>query len=154
MRIIFVIGPSLSGKSFYIAREFPDANVIDIDTFSQHVMMAQSNEEISKIAYNAQLYCREEMQNKIRHMKDDDVLILEHQMLPREARAYYIEAVQFVTDTPIECVVVQPSEKMLDELLKNEQQLRNFYEYEKSKFEIPNLDEGFKTITYVRPLPE
>ena len=154
MRIVFVIGPAMSGKSFYIAREFPDAQVIAISTFSRHVFVAESNEEIGQIAMNAQLYCKEELQNRIRKADENDTIVLEHQMLQKEARKFYIDAVREVTDTPIECFVVTPTEEMLNELLKNEEQLRIFYDYEKGKFETPDLDEGFHTITIVRPLPE
>lgn len=154
MRIVFVIGPGMSGKSFYIARVFPDAAVVTIHTFDQHVSEAESNEEINQIAMNAQYYCREELQNRIRAMKSEDVLVLEHPMMQKQARAFYIDAVRAVTDTPIECVVVTPSGEMLSNLLRNEEQLRIFYEYEKGKFEHPDLDEGFTEIRYVRPFPE
>ena len=83
MRIVFVIGPSMSGKSFFIAREFPEAGFINSFTFTQHAFNAESNEEIEEILRNAQHYCREELKNRIRKMKDDDVIAacLAHDMV-------------------------------------------------------------------------
>lgn len=154
MRIIFVIGPSYSGKSFYIAREHPEAAVVNIFTFSQHVFQAQSNEEIDEIARNAQYYCLEELQNRIRKAGEDDVIILEHQLLFRQAREFYIKGVREVTDTPIECVVVIPDEDLLSYLLENQDQLRNYYNYERSKFEDPTVEEGFVSVINAHPLPK
>ena len=80
MRIIFVIGPAFSGKSIYIQREFPDATWIKISTFEKHVFEAQSNLEVNQIADNAQLYCSQDLKNRILHAKEDEIIILEHQM--------------------------------------------------------------------------
>ena len=153
MRIVFVIGPSMSGKSFFIAREFPEAGFINSFTFTQHAFNAESNEEIEEILRNAQHYCREELKNRIRKMKDDDVIVLEHPMLEKTTRAFYLEGVQEVTDVLPECVIVEPSNELLMELSDNEQQLLLYRAYEKSIFELPQLDEGFGEIRYVRALP-
>ena len=86
-------------------------------------------------------------------MKDDDVIVLEHPMLEKTTRAFYLEGVQEVTDVLPECVIVEPSNELLMELSDNEQQLLLYRAYEKSIFELPQLDEGFGEIRYVRALP-
>lgn len=154
MRIIFVIGPAFSGKSIYIKREFPDATWIKISTFERHVFEAQSNLEVNQIADNAQLYCSENLKNRILHAKEDEIIILEHQMLKKKQRAFYLNAVREVTDTPVECIVMSPTDEMVKKLIENIEQLFIFYEYDKGKFELPSLDEGFQSIKIERPVKE
>jgi len=154
MRILFVIGPAFSGKSIYIQREFPQATHIKISTFEKHVFEAQSNLEVNKIADNAQLYCSQELKNRILHAKEDETIILEHQMLKKKQRAFYLNAVREVTDTPVECIVMSPTDEMVKKLIENIEQLFIFYEYDKGKFELPSLDEGFQSIMIERPFKE
>ncbi|MBR4164308.1 MAG: hypothetical protein IKR11_12360 [Solobacterium sp.] len=154
MRIIFVIGPAFSGKSIYIQREFPDATWIKISTFEKHVFEAQSNLEVNQIADNAQLYCSQDLKNRILHAKEDEIIILEHQMLKKKQRAFYLNAVKEVTDTPVECIVMSPTDEMVKKQVQNIEQLFIFYEYDKGKFEMPELDEGFQSIKIERPVKE
>lgn len=154
MRIVFVIGPAFSGKSVYIQREFPEATWIKISTFDKHVFEAESNLEVNQIADNAQLYCKADLQNRIRKAKEDEVIILEHQLLKKKQRAFFLDAVKEVTDTPVECIVMSPTDEMVKKLIQNIEQLFIFYEYDKGKFEMPELDEGFASIKIERPVKE
>ena len=151
MRILFVIGPAFSGKSVFIRREFPDAVKVNISNYNKIAYAAETNEELEEIAKNAQLYCMEELRRRILAAKEDDVIILEHQLLKKEGRAAWIALVRSVTDTPIECIVMAPTEETVRKMVSFEETLVRFHAYEKGKLELPDLDEGFSSITYLRP---
>ncbi len=151
MRIVFVIGPAFSGKSIYIRDHLPGATHVKISTFSQHVYQAETNDEIEQIAFNAQHYCAEDLKNRIRSAEKNETIVLEHQMLKKEDRQFFLAAVREVTDTPVECIVLSPTDEMVRHMLGNEQQLIIFYEYEKGKFEMPDEGEGFVSVRTVSP---
>ena len=120
----------------------------------KHVFEAESNLEVNQIADNAQLYCKADLQNRIRKAKEDEVIILEHQLLKKKQRAFFLDAVKEVTDTPVECIVMSPTDEMVKKLIQDIEQLFIFYEYDKGKFEMPELDEGFASIKIERPVKE
>ncbi len=151
MRIVFVVGPAFSGKSIYIEKEFPDAVKVNISTYNQTVYSAESNEEIEEIARNAQLYCMEELRRRILGAKEDDVIVLENQLLKKEGRKQFLSAVREVTDLPVECVVLAPSEEMVEKMLNYERSLIVFHAYEKGKLEMPSEEEGFCSVRIEAP---
>ena len=152
MRIIFVIGPAFSGKSIYVKKNFPDATVVNISTFNRIAEVAEDNTELEKIAENAQIYCREDLLNRIRGAKEDEVIVLEHQLLTAASRKFFVDAIKEVTDTPIECVVMSPSDEMIEKMLNKEKALIVFHAYEKGKLELPSIAEGFDVINVVHPI--
>jgi predicted kinase len=152
MRIIFIIGPSFSGKSIYIKENFPDAKIVKISTFNKVVEAAYTNEEIEELAKNAQFYCAEALKNTIRSCKEDDIVILEHQLLKRQSREYYLSQVKEITDTPVECILMDPDEKMIEQMLDFEHTFIRLHQYEKSKLELPSEEEGFASVTAAHPV--
>ena len=152
MRIIFIAGPAFSGKSLYVKREYPDASVIMISTYTKYAFSAESNEEIEEIAKNAQLYCAEELKRRIQCAPADGTVILEHRLLKKEGRKYYLNAVREVTDTPVELIVLDSDEETVRKVTGGEKQLASFHKYEKSKLEMPGEDEGFAKITVIHPV--
>lgn len=151
MKILFVTGPSFSGKSIYIRKEYADAKVININEFKKAAHAAGTNEELEEIAKNIYLYCREALMNTIRSAKDEDTVILEAQLLSRKAREFFLEGVRKVTDTPVECVLMSPREEKIHELLADHPTLISLHQYEKGKLEMPCNDEGFAEVTVVFP---
>ena len=151
MKILFVTGPSFSGKSIYIRKEYSDATVVNLNVFKKVVGCADSNEELEQLAKNAYIYCREALKNTIRAAKEDDTVILEAQLLSKRARAYYLEAVKEVTDTPVECVLMAPDENKICTLLADHPTLISLHRYEKNKMESPSIEEGFAEVTVVFP---
>lgn len=151
MKILFVTGPSFSGKSIYIRKMYPEAAVVSIGTYTQYVYAADTNEQLEEIAKNAQHYCRKELQERIKRAGENDTVILEHRLLKKKSRAFYIDAVREVTDAPIDCIVMSPDEDTIVRLLNGEQALLNLHEYEKKKLEIPERSEGFSSVTAVCP---
>lgn len=152
MRIIFIAGPAFSGKSIYIGQNFPEARLIKISTFNKIAYEAFDNEELETLAMNAQLYCKEALQNTIRTAGDDETVILEHQLLKKNDRAFYVKAVRDVTDTPIECVVLDPDEEMIEKMLGFEKSFIMLHKYEKGKMELPEVQEGFASVETVHPV--
>ena len=151
MRIIFVTGPAFSGKSIYIRKAFPNAVKVNISTYNKIAYAAETNEQLEEIAKNAQLYCMEELRCRILAAKEDDVIILEHQLLKKEGRAEFLKLIRSVTDTPVECIVMVPDEETVKKMVGFEQTLVNFHAYEKGKLEVPTTDEGFASVTVIRP---
>ena len=151
MRILFVIGPAYSGKSIYIRKEFPNAVVVNISNYNKYAKAAESNEELETIARNAMLYCTEELRHRILAAKEDDIIILENHLLKKKRREHFLNAVREVTDTPVECIVMDPSDEMEDRIVNHEQCLLHFHNYEKGKLEMPSTDEGFASVTVVHP---
>ena len=151
MKILFVTGPSFSGKSIYIRKEYSDATVVNLNVFKKVVECADSNEELEELAKNSYLYCREALKNTIRSAGNDDTVILEAQLLSKQARAFFLEAVKEVTDTPVECVLMSPDENKICELLADHPTLISLHQYERNKMENPSIDEGFAEVTVVFP---
>jgi len=152
MRIIFIAGPAFSGKSIYIGQNFPEAKLIKISTFNKIAYEAIDNEELETLAMNAQLYCKEALQNTLRCAKEDETVILEHQLLKKEGRAFFIQAVREVTDEPIECFVLDPDEEMIEKMLDFEKSFIMLHKYEKGKMELPQAEEGFAKVEIVHPV--
>lgn len=152
MRIIFIAGPAFSGKSIYIQQNFPEARLVKISTFNKIAYEAFDNEELETLAMNAQLYCKEALQNTLRCAKEDETVILEHQLLKKEGRAFFIQAVREVTDQPVECIVMDPDEEMIEKMLGFEQSFIMLHKYEKGKMELPAESEGFAKVEIVHPI--
>ena len=151
MKILFVTGPSFSGKSIYIRKEYQNAKVVNISVFKKSADAAETNEELEEIARNAYFYCREALMNTIRKASDQDTVVLEAQLLSKKARTFFLDAVREVTDAPVECVLLCPDEKKISELLKDHPTLISLHEYEKEKLEIPSNEEGFAAVTEIFP---
>lgn len=151
MKIIFVTGPSFSGKSIYIRNELPDTKVININVFNKVAEAAYNNEELEELGLNAYYYCREALQNTIRAAEEDDTIVLECQLLGKEDRSFFVKAVREVTDAPIELVLMWPEEEKIYKLLDGEQTLVNLHLFEKSMLEMPHIEEGFAAISIIHP---
>ncbi|MDO5109762.1 MAG: hypothetical protein Q4D59_07520 [Erysipelotrichaceae bacterium] len=152
MRIIFIAGPAFSGKSIYIERNFPEAKTVKISTFNKIAYEAIDNEELETLAKNAWLYCKEALQNTIRTAGADDTVILEHQLLKKDDRAFYLDAVREVTDEPVELIVMDPDEDMIERMLNFEKSFIMLHVYEKGKMELPEAQEGFARIEIAHPV--
>ena len=152
MRIIFIAGPAFSGKSIYAARYFPEAKVVKISTFNEIAYVAFDNEELETLAKNAWLYCKEALQNTIRAAGPDDTVILEHQLLKKDDRAFFLAAVREVTDEPVECIVMDPDEEMIEKMLDFEKSFIMLHVYEKGKMELPEAQEGFAKVEIAHPV--
>ena len=151
MRIIFVMGPAFSGKTVYIKRNFPDAKRIPISKWTEMVYSADTNDMIEEIASNVELYCLTELKERIRVYPDNRTIILEHALLRKEDRKFYLDGVREVTDLPVECIVMDPDSNTVKKLTDNTAQLMNFYMYEKKMMEMPTVEEGFASVTVVHP---
>ncbi|MDO4520595.1 MAG: hypothetical protein Q4B44_03030, partial [Erysipelotrichaceae bacterium] len=110
------------------------------------------NEELETLAKNAWLYCKEALQNTIRTAGADDTVILEHQLLKKDDRAFYLDAVREVTDEPVELIVMDPDEDMIERMLNFEKSFIMLHVYEKGKMELPEAQEGFAGIEIAHPV--
>jgi len=149
MRIVFVIGPAFSGKSMYVNRNFLFAKNITIKKFADIAEVADSNEELEELARNAQEYCREALINSIQSAKEDDTIVLEHPLLHKDEREYFIQAIRKVTDAPIDCYLMSPDEETAKKLTIYQPSLLSIYHFDKQQLEEPTVEEGFNTVTIV-----
>ena len=152
MRLVFVMGPAMSGKTIYANTHFPGAEHIAVQNFSDVLSAAESNNEIDKIAENIEAYCRDTLTERIQAVDDDAVIVFEHPMLTKADRAFFIKGVREVTDAPIECILMSPDEETLHKMLFGQTLTIKLYEFERSKLEMPTVDEGFVSVKEENPI--
>ena len=142
MRIIFVMGPSCAGKSYYIKNNLKDFVKVDLYDFQEGI---PSTPEAILQSYED---CKERLIEEIK--KGNDV-VLEHTLLKAIRREVYINAVKEVTDTPIEAVWIFPDCRTLR---RNAEERccyfidRMFDDYVKVA-EVPTTKEGFSNVTII-----
>lgn len=154
MKLVFVMGPVFSGKSNYIRKNYKGAVRVSISTFNEIADAAADNDELETLGANAQRYCREALVNTIRGANTDTVIVLEHPMLHKSVRDFFVHAVRQATDAEIECVVMLPDNETIAKMLDDQEMLISLYQFEKEMMEMPAETEGFSRITVVNPVYE
>ena len=152
MKIIFVTGPALSGKTIYANTHYPDAMHITIEAFKEVLAAAESNDEVEKISENIEHYCKDTLTEAIAAAKEDDEIVLEHPMLTKAERAFFVKGVRETTDAPIDCILMCPDDETIHKMLFGQPLTIKLYEFERSKLEMPDTDEGFATVKVVNPV--
>lgn len=152
MKIVFVTGPALSGKTIYANTHYPDAFHIRIEDFKEVLAAAETNDEVDKISENIERYCKDTLTEAIMNAKEDAEIVLEHPMLAKAERAFFIKGVREVTDAPIECVLMCPDDETIHKMLFGQPLTIKLFEFERSKLEMPEADEGFADVKIVNPV--
>ena len=138
--INFVIGPPCAGKSTFIKSTFPNATIIDLWDFQKNtvcniVTILESYEKVKEALINA-------------IKSDDSLIVLEHTLLRAERRVPYIEAIKEISNEPINCYVLKPTQK---EYLKRCKARNVHGSIEDFKMlEIPTKDEDFDKIYIIK----
>ncbi|HCK87245.1 MAG TPA: hypothetical protein DHW39_00385 [Erysipelotrichaceae bacterium] len=149
MRIVFVMGPVFSGKSIYIKKQFPDARVVKMKVYDEFISSASDNDMMYELTENAHYYCREALVNTVRAAGEDETVVLEHPMLKRDARDFFLNAVREVTDRPVECVVLKTDPEEVKEIADHQPAFIRLHDSEIGVMDIPGEDEGFCSVTIV-----
>ena len=149
MRIVFVMGPVFSGKSNYIKKQFPDARVVKMKVYDEFISSASDNDMMYELTENAHYYCREALVNTVRAAGEDETVVLEHPMLKRDARDFFLNAVREVTDRPVECVVLKTDPEEVKEIADHQPAFIRLHDSEIGVMDIPGEDEGFCSVTIV-----
>ena len=149
MRIVFVMGPVFSGKSIYIKKQFPDARVVKMKVYDEFISSASDNDMMYELTENAHYYCREALVNTVRAAGEDETVVLEHPMLKRDARDFFLNAVREVTDRPVECVVLKTDPEEVKEIADHQPAFIRLHDSEIGVMDIPGEDEGVCSVTIV-----
>ena len=141
--IIFVIGPSASGKSTFIKENFPEHTVVDLLEIQNRRFRETGSYSVQTIRESYEI-TRDEL---VKAVKKGGDIVLEHTLLRAKFRSMYVDAVKEVTDTPIDVFVIKPSLQVYEErcrarIIPCEKELLDI-------LEIPTKNEGFRNITVI-----
>lgn len=147
MSVMFVIGPSCSGKSTYIENRYPNIKKIDLYDYQKHLFERKffSIPDILKSYEDCKIAI-------IEAVKNNEDIVVEHTLSKASKRKEYIDAIREISNTPIGIVVIYPSDsKILENAKKRnvkitQADLDNY----KKVFEMPTPIEGFSKITILR----
>lgn len=144
MPIIIVMGPACSGKSHYIKENFPSHTIIDLYNFQDFNFITVD------AVWKSYEECAEALKEAI---KTKENIVLEHTLLKRIRREWYINQIREVTDEDIEIICIAPSAKTLSERAKKRDIKMTVSDAEKelSILELPTVDEGYSNITILTP---
>jgi predicted kinase len=137
------MGPACSGKTHFIKKNYPNAKVIDLYDFQK-----ESYRSIEGI-WQSYEKCAEALKETIKNNVNNDTIILEHTLLKRIRREWYISQIREVTNEDIDIVCIKPSETTLYKRIK-EREIEIDIEDTKmilSILETPVIDEGYSNIT-------
>ena len=151
MRIVFVIGPPGAGKSTYVKKEFPNAEVVDLWNFQKFT--SATVESVWKSYQDCEKALKEALERakKKEEAGEQATVVLEHTLLMAKRRPMYVSAVREITDDPIEVHVVYPNLREYKRrcreagLFSGEYVQLDAYEM----FESPKPEEGFSETVYV-----
>ena len=87
--------------------------------------------------------------NTVRAAGEDETVVLEHPMLKRDARDFFLNAVREVTDRPVECVVLKTDPEEVKEIADHQPAFIRLHDSEIGVMDIPGEDEGFCSVTIV-----
>ena len=142
MAITIVMGPTCSGKSHLIKERFADAKVIDLYDFQGKGFVTVET------IWQSYVDCAEALKEAIKTNAD---VVLEHTLLKRIRREWYIEQIREVTTDEIKIICIVPT---ADELVEHAK-LRKLYMSKAEAegmleiLEIPTEDEGYSNIEII-----
>ena len=146
MSITIVMGPACAGKSHFIQTNYPNATVIDLYDFQKRGFSCV--EDVWK-SYEA---CADALKKAIKE-KENNKIILEHTLLKRIRREWYISQIREVTDEDIDIICIAPSTTTLCERAKKRKIDIDTSDAEEtlSILELPTVDEGYANVTILTP---
>ena len=147
MSVIIVMGPPASGKSTFIKENFKDKEVIDLFDFQEHILPTYES------IWQSYVDCAECLKEKIKEGKD---IVLEHTLLKRKRREWYISQIREVTDDDIIICCILPTIDEYCRRCKNRKQLitKSTAKSMLDELEIPTKDEGYKSVYIINAQKE
>ena len=100
MAVTIVMGPTCSGKSHLIKERFANAKVIDLYDFQGKGFVTVES------IWQSYVDCAEALKTAIKENKD---VVLEHTLLKRIRREWYIEQIREVTMDDIKIICIVPT---------------------------------------------
>lgn len=144
--VIFVMGPSCAGKTFYIDSELPDYFKVDLLDFQNQY--AIKNYETIKQSY-------EDCKNGLKKaLQEHNKVVLEHTLLRAERRKPYIDIVYETIGVYPEIICLIPREETYIRNFKERHKVTNInsageLNMSLAILECPSIEEGFTSVTTV-----
>lgn len=147
MSVIIVMGPPASGKSTFIKENFKNKEVIDLFDFQEHILPTYES------IWQSYVDCAECLKEKIKEGKD---VILEHTLLKRKRREWYISQIREVTDDDIIICCILPTINEYYQRCKKRNQpiIKSTAKSMLDELEIPTKDEGYKSVYIINAQKE
>lgn len=143
MSITFVIGPACAGKSYFIKNNYKEAKVIDLYDFQRCGFSSVDD------IWRSYVECAEALKKTIKEGNNE--IVLEHTLLKRKRREWYISQIREITDEDIKVICILPSPSTLCKQSKergytiDEQEAKEII----SILEIPVKEEGYSDVTII-----
>lgn len=143
MAVTIIMGPACSGKSFYIKSNYQNSTVIDLYDFQK-----KGFSNISDV-WKSYEDCAEALKKAIKENKN---VVLEHTLLKKIRREWYISQIREVTDENIDIVCIAPSPETLCKRAKSRNININTEDAKKelSILELPTIDEGYANVKIIK----
>ena len=144
--LTIVMGPSCAGKSTYIQEHFEKS----IPVFDLFIYQQNLPHSLHGIMESYQR-CADDLCDALKNRPTDDV-ILEHTLLKRIRRDWYMERIRQVYDGPIEIICLKPS---METLRHNSKQRFGtpdsdwVLQSSLDILELPTMDEGYTNIKII-----
>lgn len=140
MPITIVMGPPCSGKSTFIKENFKDSTVIDLFNFQ-----ARTRPSFDSV-WKSYVDCAEKLKECIKEGKKN--IVLEHTLLRKERREWYISQIREVSNDDIEIYCIVPSKDTLIKRAKSRHRPITDISAEDvlNILEIPTKDEGYSKV--------
>lgn len=147
MSVIIVAGPTCSGKSTFIQKNFPQHKIIDIYDFQKDFRFINIDNVMESY-----VQCKDAL---VAAIKESENVVLEHTLLKAKRRAMYVDAIKEVTDQPIEIYFLFPSEKQLLKQMKKRKYSKVLAEAQTMRelAELPTVSEGYHVVHIVSDNP-
>ena len=154
MRVIMLIGPPAIGKTTFAKSLMAkyDSIFIDLKNFQRNCM---SWKDILKSYNLAEKELRKAISSK---ENENKVIIFEHTALCKKRRPQYINAIKEENSSiPIDCIVLSPKKETFYRNIDNRfsdfvetDYVREEYASAFDVFEMPTLDEGYRSIGVIK----
>lgn len=147
MSVIIVMGPPASGKSTFIKENFKNKEVIDLFAFQEHILPTYES------VWQSYVDCAECLKEKIKEGKD---VVLEHTLLKKKRREWYISQIREVTDDDIIIYCILPFVDEYYQRCKKRKQTitKSTAKSMLDELEIPTKDEGYKSVYIINAQKE
>ncbi|HHU17132.1 MAG TPA: ATP-binding protein [Clostridiales bacterium] len=152
-KLIFVIGATATGKTYFIEQNFTgkDVDILNVYDYQQRAYNEAGFAEY--IPLGAQFRCLlranqmllDDIIDKLSHGRD---VVVEHILYKAKRRIAYIDQIRKKADVTIAMYVMQPSNLQWESNIKKRKLKGNFksYKNEEKEFEFPNVAEGIDTV--------
>lgn len=153
-KVIFVIGATAAGKTYYIQENYSDKEVDILNVYDYQQRVYEEFGYSEKIPFHEQFRCLMEANNRILKdmidkLKEGRDVVVEHTLYKAKRRIAYIDAIrEAVINVTIEIYVICPGESLWRSNLEKRELLDSFEckKRDAEEIEFPNPVEGFDAI--------